>query len=126
MSKKIRIFKIILIVLNVLSVIVLLLVALFFINYDFKEFVLASFVEEETVYARGYSDKAWKEVKINDNINRVIQLLGEPLKKHRCDDGSISYFYSDQGPKNKSCRVRIIMINKDGRVIEKVREFYVD
>ena len=106
--------------------IVTIIIALFFLNQDFKEFVLSSISEEETVYAKGYSDKAWNEVKINDTKERVIQLLGDPLKIYKSDDGSSSYYYTDQGPKDTNYRMRTIIFNKEGRVIEKVREFYVD
>jgi len=118
--------KFILVTLIAVAAIIIIFFALFFLNQDFKEFIFSSTVEEETVYAKGYSIKAWKEVKLNDNIERVIQLLGEPLKKDKSDDGAFSYFYSDQGPRNKSCRVRIIVFNKEGRVLKKIREFYID
>ena len=60
--------------------IVSIIIAFFIFNQDFQEFVLSKFYEEETIFANGYSIKAWKEVKINDTTERVIQLLGEPLK----------------------------------------------
>jgi ferric iron reductase protein FhuF len=80
--------------LMVVLVILALLIALVFLNPDFQEFVLSSISEEETIYAKGYSYKSWKEVKINDNVDRVLQLLGDPLKIYKRTDGSSSYYYT--------------------------------
>jgi hypothetical protein len=103
-----------------------LLIALFFLNPDFQESVLSSICGEETIYAKGYSYKAWKKVKIDDTIDRVLKLLGKPLKIFKSDDGSSSYYYTYQGPKDTNYRMRAIIFNNKGRVIKKVREFYMD
>lgn len=106
--------------------IIVFIIALIFINKDFQEFVLSSISEEETTYAKGYSDKAWDEVKINDTFEKVLKLLGEPLKIYKANDGSFSYHYTYQGPRDTNYRIRAIFFNKEGRVIEKLKEFYVD
>jgi len=117
-----KIYTGLMVVLGILA----LLIALVFLNPDFQEFVLSSISEEETIYAKGYSYKSWKEVKINDTVDRVLYLLGDPLKIYKSADGSFSYYYTCQGPKDTNYRIRAIIFNNKGRVVEKIREFYVD
>jgi hypothetical protein len=83
--------------------------------------------EEETIYSSGYSIQAWKSVKVNDTIEDVKKVLGEPLFKAIGNDGLIRYFYSKPGHKDTNYRVRIIVFDKDEKkVIQKIREFYLD
>jgi hypothetical protein len=118
--------KFILVTLIAVATIIIIFFALFFLNKDFQEFVLSSIYEEETIYAKGYSDEEWKKVKTNDSIDSVVQLLGKPLKIYKSEDGSFSYYYTYQGPKDTNYRMRVIFFNKEGKVIEKYREFYID
>ena len=101
-------------------------IALFFLSNDFQESVLSSIYDEETVYAKNYSSKAWGKIGMNDPLKKILDLLGEPLEKDNEKDGSTTYFYSKQGPKNTNYRVRILVFNHEGNVIEKIEEFYLD
>ena len=105
----------------------IIIIALFFSNADFQEFVLSNLYQEETIYAKGYSPKHWKRIKLGDSREKVLKILGEPLKKllNRKDEAR-AFFYSSQGPKNTNYRVRSIIFNESGMVIEKNNYFYLD
>jgi hypothetical protein len=127
MEQEMKPFKKLFLIISItISIIIILFFSLFCLNKGFQEFVLSSISEEETIYAKGYSDKAWKEVNINDTIERVVKLLGDPIKIYRRDDGSSSYYYSDQKTGRSNYKMRVIIFNKEGRVKEKYREFYID
>ena len=85
--------KIILVTTISLISIIIIFFALFFLNQDFQEFILSLVYEEETVYAKGYSLKNWKELRINDTVEKVIQLIGEPLDRDKVRDDYIVFYY---------------------------------
>ena len=109
-----------------LIVIIFVLLALFFLNQDFQELIISLTVEEETVYAKGYSLKSFKQVRINDSADKVIHLLGEPLAKDKVRDDHVVFYYSEQGPKDTNYRERKIVFNREGKVKKIIREFYID
>lgn len=77
-----------------------------------------------TEYAPGYTESAFLAVQIGDSRERVIELLGEPL---RVGDDSVgeTLIYS-RSPTHKHFRLRTIALDGEGRVRTVYREFYWD
>ncbi len=119
---------------RVLSIVLVLIftsfvasIALFFFNTDFQEFILSNLYREETIYAKGYSPELWKSIKLGDSREKVLTILGQPLDKFLNKRGEVTaFYYSSQGPKNTNYRVRLIIFDESGIVIEKNNYFYLD
>ncbi len=93
---------------------------------ELLETILSMFYEEETIYASGYSWRAWSEIRIGDTEDRVVKLMGEPLYRNQGADGRKFYSYSIQGPRNTNYRMRGISFDNSGRVRKKKAGFYFD
>lgn len=91
-----------------------------------QETLLASFYEEETVYADGYSPLAWSHVQIGDSLDTVIKQLGEPFERNVNNDHTLTLLYSGPGPRNISYRMRVIHFDPNFKVKMKIQEFYID
>lgn len=81
--------------------------------------------ESRTVYARGYSDAAFKAVRMGDSEERVLQLLGPPVQKFDYPiSPDFTWAYTvDRFSKSHSYRRRQVRFGRDGRVIE-TQSFY--
>jgi len=82
--------------------------------------------KEDTVYSPKYSDNAFKQINIGMSEAEVKRLLGEPIETYPPDkwrdSKSLRYSHS---PGDTHYRIRNINV-KDGIVISKYSEFYVD
>ena len=89
-------------------------------------FLLSRLFQEDTVYAEGYTDEGFRQVHIGMSETEVRQLLGDPLETYMPRQGvnRTSLQYS-RSPGNTHYRIRAIFI-RDGRVISKKVEFWVD
>jgi len=87
-----------------------------------KGVIADMFFEDSTQYAPGYSDNAFRTVKIGMSESQVYTLLGQPLDSHTTD-GNLYLLYSI--PKKSHFRDRRVILH-DGVVTEKNAEFYVD
>ena len=86
-------------------------------------------LDEDTVYAPGYSDANWRHVSVGMTEDDVHRLLGAPQKRWVIDyptnppvDYGERWSYSP-GDTNFRCRM---LLFRAGRVIEKHSEFYLD
>lgn len=79
---------------------------------------------EDTVYASGYSDAAFRKVSEGMTERDVAGLLGEPLEMYSVEPDLVGWRYARSADDN-SYRVRAILF-RDGRVVEVFCEFYVD
>lgn len=84
----------------------------------------------DTEYAPGYSEAAFRSVRIGDSREEVIALLGEPLFVHSVGvEGTetwgewLRYFWS---PSSENYLVRQFMLDSEGRVVKILRKVYWD
>jgi hypothetical protein len=81
---------------------------------------------DTTVYARSYSDAAFRQVSVGMTTEQVLKFLGEPLDTytmgHRPDVTGMRW---SKTPCDGSYEVRVILFDK-GKVIKRISEYYVD
>lgn len=80
--------------------------------------------DEDTEYAPGYSDQAFRKVRIGMTAREVIATLGPPLDKANLSGGREVWRWS-RSRADRSYRVRAILF-VDGKVIAINSEFYLD
>lgn len=90
----------------------------------FASTVLGFGKDEDTEYAFGYSDQAFRRIKIGMTAEEVIGTLGPPLDKADLSGGLETWRWA-RSRRDQSYRVRVILF-KDGRVIQIRTKFYVD
>lgn len=78
--------------------------------------------EDSTQYAPGYSVAAFRQVKVGMAEAEVYSLLGQPLDTHSRDDTTYLWYSK---PQKSHFRDRKVIL-KNGLVIDKNTEFYVD
>jgi hypothetical protein len=86
--------------------------------------ILAHVVHEDTFYAPGYSDAAFRRVTIGMTEGEVTALLGRPLGTRQLPSGEASWSFT-RSPGDHSYRLRAIIF-KDGVVRRKIHWLYVD
>ena len=79
---------------------------------------------EDTKYASGYSDAAWRRRQIGEALPDVMRDLGAPIDVWTNDDKSLTMRWSIS-PGDTHYRTRALVV-KEGRVVGKWSEFYVD
>jgi hypothetical protein len=90
--------------------------------------VLARALQEDTVYAEGYSDAAFRRVTKGMTQVEVEEMLGPPHSRwaiERSGDGPDAGASWSHSPGDTHHRCRAIVF-RDGHVLEKHAEFYVD
>jgi hypothetical protein len=84
---------------------------------------------EDTVYAPGYSDGAFRRLRIGMSEQEVAGLLGEPLEKYDTDPdlhgGFLRGWKYARSANDQSYRVRCVRF-REGRVADVISEFYLD
>ena len=81
---------------------------------------------DTTVYARGYSEAAFRKVSVGLTTAEVLKLLGEPLDKWSVEDlPGVTGMRWTKTPCDGSYAVRVILFER-GQVIKKNSEYYVD
>ena len=79
---------------------------------------------EDTAYAAGYSDEAFRTVRLGMTTGDVLARLGPPLWSGLRDGARESWRWS-QSPGDKSYRIRVVVFEAN-RVVAVYSEFYVD
>jgi hypothetical protein len=84
-------------------------------------------MKEDTVYAAGYSDAAFRRVDIGMTEREVAALLQEPLEIYTAKLGAelMPGWAYTRSAADASYRVRCILF-RDGRVAKVLHEFYLD
>jgi hypothetical protein len=80
---------------------------------------------EDTRYASGYSDRAFRAVRVGMSTQEVLGLLGEPLERSRSERSGLDTWRYSVSPSDASYRVRVIQF-LNGLASGKVHELYVD
>jgi hypothetical protein len=89
------------------------------------DIILPYFRNEDTIYAPDYSEKQFISLKVNMDKEVALKKIGEPLETQQLDNGELWFYYSRHGPKYDNYYVRIIVFKSD-KVIEIIKEFYLD
>jgi hypothetical protein len=80
--------------------------------------------EEDTEYAPGYSDSAFRKIHKGMSRTEVLAILGPPLRTVDQGAGRESLAYS-RSPRDKSYRERVVIL-ENGKVFRIIQQFYVD
>ncbi len=83
---------------------------------------------EDTVYADGYSKRAFRRVSVGMTEAEVEEILGPPLGSWFAGESELGMERTARwthSPGDTHYRIRVV-IYRDGRVTEKVAEFYYD
>jgi hypothetical protein len=80
---------------------------------------------EDTYYSAGYSDSAFRKVKIGMTKDQVRALLGEPLSEYPIVEGGREGWRYSWKRTDTHYRARVVIF-KDGRVVKVRAHFYVD
>lgn len=79
---------------------------------------------DDTKYSENYTGRKFLKVKVGMSKNEVFKLIGKPLYESEITDGTTRLQYSES-PKDTHYRIRQVYL-KNGKVIERLSEFYVD
>ena len=85
--------------------------------------LLSALLGDDTVYAEGYSDAKFRQVVLGSSQEEVFSILGPPLETGVHNGESILRYARSAHDSNYHVRVIVL---RDGRVSEKLHEFYVD
>ncbi len=85
--------------------------------------LLSAVLGDDTVYAEGYSDAKFRQVALGSSQQEVLSILGPPLGTGVHNGESILRYARSAHDSNYHVRVIVL---RDGRVSEKLHEFYVD
>jgi hypothetical protein len=79
---------------------------------------------EDTVYAGRFNEKLFKKIKIGDSKERVISLIGNPLRKYFVNN--VEHWWYSVSPSSGSFFKRAVEFSGDGKVTEIQHYFYLD
>jgi hypothetical protein len=93
---------------------------------DFVESLL--FFPDDTIYAPGYSENAFRKIGAGQLEEEVLALLGEPLEKKLSPASGHEYwYYSEHGPRYQNFWNKIVIFDPSSeRVSRKIDDFYSD
>jgi hypothetical protein len=81
---------------------------------------------EDTQYASGYTDSAFRAIRVGMPKEKVRELLGPPLDVGTSDPPKrLEIWRYSWSPSDTNYRIRVVHL-RDGVVVDKVSEFYVD
>jgi hypothetical protein len=82
---------------------------------------------DNTVWAPGYTDAGFREVRIGMKRSEVHALLGEPLESHPQTGGEVIESWTTMGTTSFDCSIHFRCVTFKGDVVvEKVAEFSPD
>jgi hypothetical protein len=83
---------------------------------------------DDTMYAPGFSEKAFGAISLGEKGSRVLEILGEPFSRRvGFTNGNEYWSYSKRGIRHKNYWIRIVVVNPEaGKVVGKVDELYSD
>lgn len=81
---------------------------------------------EETVWAPGFSEHSFVQVKLGMEANQVLAILGAPLRKDDDCSNICFWMYTHQATGTADFDQRWIVFDKDSKVIELRKSFFID
>jgi outer membrane protein assembly factor BamE (lipoprotein component of BamABCDE complex) len=85
------------------------------------------FFPEDTHYAAGFSEEAFRRVHRGQAKGEVLKLLGEPLGRYQLESsGQEVWRYATSGPEYSNYWIRIVEFDRSGKVVTTVAELYSD
>jgi hypothetical protein len=87
--------------------------------------VVPLLLKTDTEFAAGYSNAAFRQVRVGMTADDVITLLGTPLGTWPRDDAGREWWSWSRSPGDHSYRVRTVLLEQ-GRVTGVGHGFYVD
>lgn len=90
------------------------------------EVVLPLLFGEATNYAPRFSEERFQSLQPGMSPTEVERLLGKPLHARRFADGRTMSYYSQQRTERDNYRVRIVVFDRDERLIRRRTGFYLD
>ena len=77
----------------------------------------------DTEYAPGYSETAFRSVRIGDSREEVLQVLGQPLRVYG-SEGEVEVLSYSRSPSGSNYLMRDIVLDSEGRVVEIRRQIW--
>ena len=84
------------------------------------------FFPQDTIYATGYLERSFQNLRLGQSQEEVLAILGEPLEMHSNSSGEKFWRYSGRGSKYPNYWIRIVVFGPSGRVVKKFSELYSD
>ena len=88
--------------------------------------ILPLFLEKRTTYAPGFREEAFRSLRAGLTEKDVRQALGAPLSERVLADGRKILYYSEQATPTANYLMRLLVLDGQGRLLERHAEFYVD
>jgi hypothetical protein len=80
---------------------------------------------EGTVWAPHFSEKGFSQIKPHMNKQRVVELIGEPLRKE-CDNQDCLWIYTWQDSGTADFDQRWVQLDLSGHVTQVRKSFFID
>lgn len=90
------------------------------------ELLLPLVAEHDTEYAQGYSEEVFRSLDIGLGRAMVEQLLGPPLLAKEFSSGRVYWYYSHHGTRSGNYLVRILVFDREERLVARRSYFYLD
>ena len=114
---------------TIISIFALLLMTAVAATYHFRSMdgldglFFSRLFQEDTIYAPGYSDTAFRKVTVGMSQAEVLALLGPPISEwEACDNMAMGW---SKSPGDTHYRQRVVFF-QNGVVTKTLSEFYVD
>lgn len=88
--------------------------------------ILPLFLEEHTTYASGFTEEAFRSLKAGQSEQDVRRALGAPLSERLLADGRKILYYSEQATPTANYYMRLVVLDAQGRLVERHSQFYLD
>lgn len=94
--------------------------------FSLGQTILPIVCRERTVYAPGYREESFRSLKLGTSESELRRVLGEPLLRRAFPDGVTVLYYSKQATGTDNYLLRNVVLDANGRCLERQMEFYVD
>lgn len=85
-----------------------------------------AFGDDGTVYAPGYSESAFRSIRLGMTTEQVKAILGAPLAEGKDENGAPVIWRYSASPRKGNYHYRGVRFDAKGNVVERIAEFYVD
>jgi len=111
---------------SLLAILIGILTSVHFYSLDGLVGLIFSHVGDTTVYSKSYTDAAFRKVRIGMTESEVLGILGEPLETYTIEHmPKATGMRWSKTPDDSSYAVRVIIF-EEGKVKERISEYYID